>query len=74
MWTLGRDARTKDFGQRYRSLTCPTLYLWSASTTPPATAEYLARHRIPARRLDVEHHWPWLVDPSAIAGFVGASC
>ncbi len=74
IWTLGRDARTRDFGSRYRSLACPTLYLWSASTTPPATAEYLARHQLSARRLDAEHHWPWLVDPLAVAGFVGSLC
>jgi pimeloyl-ACP methyl ester carboxylesterase len=41
MWTLGRDARTGDFGPRYRALACPTLYLWSATTTPPTTVEYL---------------------------------
>lgn len=72
MWTLGRDARAHDFGPRYRSLTCPTLYLWSVTTTPPATVEYLARHQIPARRLDAEHHWPWLVDAEAIARVVGS--
>jgi pimeloyl-ACP methyl ester carboxylesterase len=72
MWTLGRDARAHDFGSRYRSLTCPTLYLWSASTTPPTTVDYLARHQIPARQLEANHHWPWFVDAEAIADFVGA--
>lgn len=67
MWTLGRDARDRDFGSRYRSLACPTLYLWSATSTPRATAEYLAQHRIPARRLSVEHHWPWLTAPAVVA-------
>lgn len=70
IWELGRDVRGRDFGSRYRSLGCTTLYLWSASTTPPATVEYLARHQIPARRLSAEHHWPWLVDAETIAGLV----
>jgi pimeloyl-ACP methyl ester carboxylesterase len=70
MWTLGRDAGARDFGSRYRDLTCPTLYLWSATTTPPATVEYLAHHQIPAHRLDAEHHWPWLVDAKVIAELV----
>lgn len=72
IWALGRDVRGRDFGARYRSLRCKTLYLWSESTTPPATVEYLARHQIRARRLGAEHHWPWLVDAKEIAGLVGS--
>ncbi|WP_433323040.1 alpha/beta fold hydrolase [Spirillospora sp. CA-294931] len=68
MWALGRDARALGDapGTRYRDLATGTLYLWAASTTPPATRHYLERHDLPRLQLAVEHHWPWLVDPSVV--------
>jgi pimeloyl-ACP methyl ester carboxylesterase len=72
MWALGRDARARGakggFGQQYRRLPVPTLYLWASTTTTPATQDYLTRYRIPRHRLLIEHHWPWREAPAIVAG------
>jgi pimeloyl-ACP methyl ester carboxylesterase len=71
IWALGRDVARESnddrFGHELRRLTHPRLYLWSAATTSPASQAFLHAHAIPQRQLGVGHHWPWLVDPAAVA-------
>lgn len=46
MWSLGRDAARQGaaggFGREFVSLPCLTRYLWSSTTTPPATQGFSA--------------------------------
>jgi pimeloyl-ACP methyl ester carboxylesterase len=71
MWSFGRDVAAGSagdgFGHELLRLRCPVRYLWSAATTPPVSREFLRAHSIPHRQLPVAHHWPWTVDPDAVA-------
>ncbi len=77
MWSLGRDATRQGaadrYGHEFAALRQPVLYLWSSTTTPPATQEFLRAHRLPNRHLTIEHHWPWTVRPDTIADLVHAA-
>lgn len=77
MWLLGRDASASGvgdaFGAEYRALAVPTLYVWAAGSTPPATQDYLRDHGIPNHRLDVEHHWPWQQAPDVVARVIASA-
>jgi pimeloyl-ACP methyl ester carboxylesterase len=75
IWALGRDIAhhsTGDgFGHELRHLTRPRLYLWSRATTSPASQAFLRTHAIPQHELSIGHHWPWIIDPGAVAALVG---
>ncbi|MFD5922526.1 alpha/beta fold hydrolase [Kitasatospora sp. NPDC058201] len=77
MWALGRDAARRGaadgFGQEFAAVRCPADYLWSRTTTPPATREYLAKNRLTHHRLTIEHHWPWTIGPDTVADLVHAA-
>lgn len=77
MWTLGRDAdrhsAAEDFGQEFAALRCPAVYLWSQTTTPPATRDYLVENRLTHQQLTIEHHWPWTICPDTVADLVHAA-
>jgi pimeloyl-ACP methyl ester carboxylesterase len=77
MYTLGRDATTNGaadgFGQEFAALRCPTVYLWSRTTTPPPTQDYLRDHHLPHHRLTIEHHWPWTIRADSVADLVHAA-
>jgi pimeloyl-ACP methyl ester carboxylesterase len=76
MWALGRDAArqgTDDrFGHELLRLPCPVTYLWSASTTPPASQRFLHAHPVPHQRLPIPHHWPWTIDAPVVAQAITA--
>jgi pimeloyl-ACP methyl ester carboxylesterase len=77
MWSLGRDAirqgAADGYGRDFATLGHRAVYLWSSTTTPPATQEFLRAHRLQHRQLTIEHHWPWTVRPDTIADLVHAA-
>jgi pimeloyl-ACP methyl ester carboxylesterase len=76
MWLHGRDASASGvndaFGAEYRALAVPSLYVWAAGSTPPATQDYLRDHSVPNHRLDIEHHWPWQAAPDVVARVIAS--
>jgi pimeloyl-ACP methyl ester carboxylesterase len=74
IWALGRDIAQQSaddgFGHELRRLTQPRLYLWSRATTSPASQAFLLAHAIPQHELGFGHHWPWIVNPAAVAALV----
>jgi len=74
MWALGRDVvlQSSDdgFGHEFLRLTCPRLYVWSRATTSQASQDFLHAQAVPHHELGIAHHWPWIVDPAAIAGHI----
>jgi len=74
MWALGRDVvlQSSDdgFGHEFLRLTCPRLYVWSRATTSQASQDLLHAQAVPHHELGIAHHWPWIVDPAAIAGHI----
>lgn len=72
LWEIGRDASRlgagDGFGEAFRAVGVPTLYLWSARSTPVTTQRYLAAHGLAAARNDDATHWPleharaWVTD------------
>jgi pimeloyl-ACP methyl ester carboxylesterase len=75
LWSLGRDGRTASrgdgLGAAYRSLTCPTLYCWSRSSTPERTQQYLEANAIPNHNYQGAGHWPMIEIPAETARFIG---
>jgi pimeloyl-ACP methyl ester carboxylesterase len=71
LWRFGRDSvpacRDDAFGARYRKLACPTLYYWSASSTPEVTQRYLREHGIRHLEYRGSGHWPTVDIPDQTA-------
>jgi pimeloyl-ACP methyl ester carboxylesterase len=71
LWRFGRDSvpacRDDAFGAQYRQLTCPTLYYWSASSTPEVTQRYLREHGIRHLEYRGSGHWPMVDIPDQTA-------
>jgi pimeloyl-ACP methyl ester carboxylesterase len=74
LWWLSRDskqaARGDALGAEYRSLACPSLYYWSAASTPEVTQDYLHEHCI-RQEMYSGGHWPMLEDPDQTASAIG---
>jgi hypothetical protein len=74
IWALGRDvvlqSRDDGFGHELLRLTCPRLYLWSRATTPQPSQDFLHAQAVPHHELGIAHHWPWIVDPVAVAALI----
>jgi pimeloyl-ACP methyl ester carboxylesterase len=71
LWRFGRDSvpacRDNAFGAQYRQLACPTLYYWSASSTPEVTQRYLREHGIQNLEYRGAGHWPTVDIPDQSA-------
>ena len=65
LWTLGRSVVARaDPGASFRRLLCAKVHYWDGESARPLTSRYIARHSIPARRLDGLGHWPMVKAPA----------
>lgn len=65
LWTLGRSITSiRDPGLEFRRLRCPWIHYWDVGSMSDEARTYIARHRLPNRRLDGLGHWPMRSAPA----------
>lgn len=64
LWSLGRSVLApEDPGSAFRRLRCPKIHYWDSARDSKHTRQYVAKYRLPNRRLDHVGHWPMVSAP-----------